>query len=99
MKLNASSTLTLLLPLVALSLVPGLSSPSYAESTKAPAKDAKAAKTAAPDVVLPYTFVCPDCGMKITIKTPADWNKDCLTCACNKTNLGCYHDKKKDPKK
>jgi len=33
--------------------------------------------------------------MNITIKTVADWKKDCLTCACGKTNLGCYHDRKK----
>ena len=93
MKLSAFSTRWLLVPLGALALTAALPSLSAA----APASSTKTAKAAlvAPDVKLPYSFTCPDCGMKITIKTPADWNKDCLTCACNKTNLGCYHDKKK----
>lgn len=67
-------------------------------STAAPAASHEAAKSGAaqtaPVVTLPYSFICPHCGLKITIKTASDWNKDCATCACDKTNLGCYHEKK-----
>ena len=83
----------LLLPVVAAAPFNALPTPSYA----APAVPQKAGKAvlAPPAVTLPFTFKCPDCDMNITIKTVADWKKDCLTCACGKTNLGCYHDRKK----
>ena len=93
MKLNAFSTLTLLVPVAALALVTGLSAPSFA-GHPASGAIAKVAHTP-PAVALPYTFICPHCGIKITIKTAADWNKDCNSCACGKTNLGCYFEKKK----
>ena len=62
-----------------------------------PAPKAAAAKTAktTPDVKLPFTFNCQHCQMKITIKTAADWSKDCGPCACGVSNLECY----KQPKK
>ncbi len=99
MKLNASHTgrnrsrSLLLVPLAALSLLTLALTASYAGPVP-PGKAAKSAKTtpALPSVTLPYTFVCPDCGLKITIKTAADWKKDCPVCACGKTSLSCYHD-------
>ncbi len=99
---NGSRSL-LLIPLAAVSLLAVMAIPSYAghhPAGKSPLSAAKpvkpgAASQAAPDVPLPFTFTCPHCSMKITIKTAADWNKDCLTCACGVSNLGCYHEKKK----
>jgi hypothetical protein len=55
-----------------------------------PAPDPKAGKPAIPDVTYPFTFVCTHCGMKITIKSAADWNKPCLPCACGLKNIQCY---------
>jgi hypothetical protein len=52
-----------------------------------------------PDVKLPFTFTCPHCSMKITIKTKDDWKKDCPDCACGVNNLGCYYDSLKPKKK
>jgi hypothetical protein len=75
-------------------VVTGMPSSAGHHAAAKTTKTATAAKTA-PDVTLPYTFTCPHCGMKITIKTAADWNKSCQTCACGKTNLGCYNDIKK----
>lgn len=82
----------LTLPLVAVSLVAGTMVPSNASGKPTPNS---AAAKAPPSVTLPYTFECPHCNMKITVKTLADWKKDCQTCACGTTNLGCYHEKKK----
>jgi hypothetical protein len=84
-------------PLAAMSLLAAMSIPAYAKDDAG--KPAKAASQTAPDVTLPYTFKCPHCSMKITIKTPADWNKDCLTCACGVSNLGCYNETKKNKDK
>ena len=83
----------LLLPMVAATIFSAVPTPSYA----APAAHPKAAKAVSslPAAALPYTFKCPHCGLNITIKSPADWNKDCMTCACGKSNLGCYRDIKK----
>ena len=82
----------LTLPLVAVSLLAVTTTPSFASGKPT---QRSAAPKLPPIVSLPYTFECPHCNMKITIKTPADWKKDCLTCACGTTNLGCYHEKKK----
>lgn len=62
--------------------------PAYADT-------AAKAQPQAPAVKLPYTFVCPHCGMKITIKTEADWFKSCMPCPCGTNNLGCYNALKK----
>jgi len=77
--------------ILAATMMPSYAGHPTARKSSAPA----AASQAAPNFPLPYTFTCPHCSMKITIKTPADWNKDCLTCACGVSNLGCYHEKKK----
>lgn len=58
-------------------------------------KTAKASKDAVPDVVYPYSFSCPHCGMKITVADAADWKKDCTGCACGLNKLGCYNAIKK----
>jgi len=42
-----------------------------------------------PDVTYPYTFVCVHCGIKITVKSKADWMKPCPVCPCGTTTLGC----------
>ena len=82
----------LTLPLIAASLLAVTMLPSAASGKPTPMS---ASSKVPPTVSLPYTFECPHCNMKITIKTPADWKKDCLTCACGTTNLGCYREKKK----
>lgn len=103
-KLNATSIVRKggrslwLVPLaVAATLIGGMA-PTYAGPVASSPKAAKS-KTEAPKVTLPFTFTCPHCSMKITVKTPADWNKDCLTCACGVSNLGCYNETKKGEKK
>lgn len=67
---------------------------AYASGQTVSTLDTKASSTktakALPDVKLPFTFTCQHCGLKITIKTVADWSKDCSMCACGVTNLGCY---------
>ena len=69
---------------------------SFADST-APST-AKAATTApspsATDVTYPYTFVCVHCGMKMTIKSKADWGKGCNACACGMKSSDCLPKKK-----
>jgi hypothetical protein len=52
-----------------------------------------------PDVKYPFSFACPHCTMKITIKTKDDWKKDCPNCACGVNQLGCYYDSLKTKKK
>ena len=92
---NRSRSL-LLVSLAALSFFT-LSLPASYAGPVPSGKALKAVKSASglPSVTLPYTFVCPDCGLKITIKAQADWKKDCPVCACGKTSLSCYHDRKK----
>lgn len=60
-----------------------------------PAPGAGKAKEVLPDVQYPFTFTCKHCGMKITIKTPADWDKPCYGCACGANNIDCYQVPKK----
>jgi hypothetical protein len=65
----------------------------------AESKDKDKGSKPIPDVKLPFTFTCPHCSMKITIKTKDDWTKDCPDCACGVNNLGCYYDSLKTKKK
>jgi hypothetical protein len=43
-----------------------------------------------PNVKLPCTFVCKHCGIKITVKTAADWLKPCPACPCGTSIAECY---------
>ncbi len=92
---------TLLTLLIVLALAP-MTVAAYAAPNVSNGNDktGPSAKPGLPNVQLPYTFTCPHCNMKITIKTQADWTKDCFMCACGETNLGCYNDsQKKTPAK
>ena len=46
-------------------------------------------------IKLPVTFVCKHCGIKMTIKTPADWLKPCPACPCGTASWQCYPSKGK----
>jgi len=67
---------------VAAMIAVAMPSTSFGASSAAPA--------AAPEVKLPYTFICPHCDMKITVKSKDEWAKSCTPCPCGTTNLGCY---------
>ena len=80
--------------------------PAATPATPAAAtKPAPAAKPAAlpvvnvdpnapPDVTYPYTFICVHCGMKMTVKSKADWKKSCDQCACGMAFTDCRPKKK-----
>jgi len=92
---------TFLTLLIVVALVPAttgaFAAPNVGNGTT---KTGPSAKPGLPDMQLPFTFTCPHCNMKITIKTQADWTKDCFMCACGETNLNCYNDSlKKTPAK
>ena len=46
-------------------------------------------------IKLPCTFTCKHCGIKMTIKTPADWLKPCPACPCGTAAWQCYPTKGK----
>lgn len=46
-------------------------------------------------IKLPITFVCKHCGIKMTIKTQADWLKPCPACPCGTAAWQCYPTKGK----
>jgi hypothetical protein len=85
-----------LISLVAALLVAAcLSVASVAQTTPMAASTTKAvAHTKIPNVKLPYTFVCKHCGLKITVKTAADWLKPCPVCPCGTLTVDCLPTKK-----
>ncbi len=50
---------------------------------------------AIPDVKYPYTFICDHCGIKVTVKSPADWMKPCPACECSVHTIDCLPKPKK----
>lgn len=70
---------------------------SYADNS-APAKTTPAATAVvpkgAPDVTYPYTFTCSHCGIKMTVKSPAEWKMGCDACACGMKKSDCAPKKK-----
>lgn len=78
------------LHILAIAVVLASGMPAISSFADAPSQPAASADAKIPDVKYPFTFVCPHCNMKITVKSKEDWFKHCGPCPCGTNNLGCY---------